>query len=379
MARDRQLIRLSDAPHEPTEWFWENRLPKKAVTFLDGDPGHGTSTIAYDLTARVTTGRPMPAQSGAVLDGGVVILQGEDSCSIVKDRVAAAGGDVGRVAVYDPRLFAGQPLTLPSDLDVVEDAVVEVSARLLVIDPMTCFMVDSIGNEQKIRASLDRLTALAQRRDLAVLIRRHLTKSGGANPLYRGVGSIGAIAAVRAAFAVASDPQSTDMFQHVLVQTKGSLAIAPTLRYRTVQVGDARKIEWLGVSDCRAEDALRSSVLDMSALSEAVNVLFSLLQDGPLAASEVRRRARALGISERTLARAKRVLEVRSNKHGSGGGSHWTWELNPTHSLVEALKAKELDELSDHLFYGDDAVDCQGRIARSKQVEAEDGDDGTVV
>lgn len=378
-APQRSLVRLSNVERDKIKWFWKDRIPEGSVTLVDGDPGHGKSTIAYDLVARVTTGRSMPCDDSATaVDGGAVILQGEDSCSIVRERVAAAGGNVDRVAVYDRRLFAEMPLILPRDMAIVEAAVAEVSARLLVIDPVTCFLGDQVGNEQRIRAACDQLGALAERRDLAVVMCRHLTKSSGSNPLYRGIGSIGLIAAVRSALAVAHDPQSTDKFQHVLVQTKGSLASAPALRYRTQQQGDARTIEWLGATECSPEEALGQVALDRSALTEAAYVLFSLLQDGALPADEVRRLAKRSGVADRTLLRAKRLLDVRSVKHGSGRGSHWTWALCPTNALVNSWKDREIDELAEKLFYGDQGTDDRIDLPEVEEPKArrhtDDGD-----
>ena len=61
-----------------------------------------------------------------------------------------------------------------------------------------------------------------------------------------------------------------------------------------------------------------------SALSEAKDFLIEELAEGPMAAEQVRKDARATGVSERTLKRAKRNLGVRSEKEGDGS---WIWVL----------------------------------------------------
>ena len=49
-----------------------------------------------------------------------------------------------------------------------------------------------------------------------VVVIRHLNKTGGANPLYRGGGSIGIIGAARAAMIVAPDPEDAEFWAATL-------------------------------------------------------------------------------------------------------------------------------------------------------------------
>src|SRR5262249_61041524 len=86
--------------------------------------------------------------------------------------------------------------------------------------------------DQTVRAALAPLTLLADHAGVAILVVRHLTKSGAANTLYRGGGSVGIIAAARSGLLVALDPHDPTGQRRALATTKGNLAPpAPPLVY----------------------------------------------------------------------------------------------------------------------------------------------------
>ena len=64
---------------------------------------------------------------------------------------------------------------------------------------------------------------------------------------------------------------------------------------------------------------------DRPARNDAADFLQKLLADGPVESTEVFRQAKANGIKERTLNRAKGDIGVKSLKLGFGGG--WYWSL----------------------------------------------------
>src|SRR4029077_8886086 len=43
-----------------TEWLWPDRLPLRRVTVIEGAPGTGKSSVAFDLAARVARGAAFP-------------------------------------------------------------------------------------------------------------------------------------------------------------------------------------------------------------------------------------------------------------------------------------------------------------------------------
>ena len=349
---NRRLVPLTAVQPEPVRWLWPDRIPAGAVTMLEGDPGQAKSTLTYDLAARTTRGRPMPGSRRGNPPAGVVLIQGEDHlATTVRPGLEAVGADASKLYVYDASQFADRPPSLPDDLDAIAVAAGEVQARLVVIDPLAAFMSGNANSDQSVRKTMSALSAFAARAGLAVLLVRHNRKAGSTTPVYRGAGSIGIIAAARSALTVAPDPTTDDPHRHVLVQTKTNLATAASLAYRTVKTGDRITIEWLGESRCTARELAGAD--ERSALSEAMWVLYSLLSEGPVRASDVVSRAAAAGVSKRTLERAKDALRVRPRKRGGGVGSWWAWALPADEELLRPFRERDRDELIERLTYGD--------------------------
>jgi hypothetical protein len=336
------------------------------------------------LAAKVTVGQPMPGCDAATIrPAGVVLLQAEDNLAeIVVPRLRASGADTDRIRLFDRQLFVQEPLVLPNDLPLVETAAGDIHAKLVVIDPLTAFLAGNANSDMSIRKTFGPLAAFAERCNLAVLVVRHVRKSGARNPLCGGMGSIGIIAAARAGLLVGPDPASDDKHRHVLAQSKGGQSDADSLCYRTVKQEDGTiVVEWLGPSRHTAADlsAASAAAEEHSALMEARYVLYSILSEGRVPANDVIRLAKLAGVSERTLKRAKRDLSVSSWKHGSGPGSQWFWQLPADEELLRPFRSRDLDCLMDELIYGNDdpprgGNDQERRPGRRERKQEDEGD-----
>ena len=321
-------ILLSDVVPERVTWLWDGRIPLGKLTILDGDPGLGKSTLSLALAANVSRGTPLPGSTEPSKPAGVVLLSAEDDLAdTIRPRLDAAGADVTRILAL--RTVPGDdemPPSIPADLDVLERAIARVDARLVVIDPLMAFLdADVDGHkDQSVRRALHRLSKLAEDTRTAVVVVRHLNKAVGGNPLYRGGGSIGVIAAARAGMLVARDPD--DANRRVLASTKCNLAAEPeSLSFHLEQHDETSRVVWDGVSAHGAGMLLAESDGDPSALDEAKEVVADILAAGPVASTDLRRRALAEGVSERTMRRARDTLRCVKRKAGMTGG--WTWEL----------------------------------------------------
>lgn len=322
MTTDKSYTLLSTVKTQPIKWLWQDRIPLGELTIIDGDPGCNKSGLTLDLAARVSTGREMPDGSPG-LHGGVVLIQAEDSLTkTVPLRATAAGADLDRIAVPDK-------VNIPKDLTRIERTVVAVKAKLIIIDPLMCFVDANANKEQAVRGALTPLRNFADSNDLAVVVVRHLNKSGGRNALYRGGGSIGITATVRSEFLVAPSPD--DEHLRVLAHVKSNLAPkAPSLVFEPVGVDGGFRIEWRGESDYTAADLLTKPKDTRPALDTAVAILLKALADGPVEAIEVQQRATSAGISLRTFERAKKELGVMTYRKGNGRHRPWFWQLPET-------------------------------------------------
>ena len=222
----KRLILLDEVKPEPITWLWTDRIPLGVITLIESDGGVGKTAIHHDLTSRITTGRPMPITGNVVGPAGAVLLQGEDHLrGTVRPALEAAGADLKRIRVYDKRDYGGQPLLLPGDVPVIEQAIEDLgNVKLVVIDPLSSFVNGSSNSERTVRDAFGPLASLAERKGIAIVIVRHWTRDTRAQPKHRGSGSASIIAAARSALMVLPDPENDSPFQHILAPSKGNLA-----------------------------------------------------------------------------------------------------------------------------------------------------------
>ncbi|MBI1796746.1 MAG: AAA family ATPase [Candidatus Eisenbacteria bacterium] len=258
-----EVTRVATVTALAVEWLWASRIPLGMLTVLDGDPGLGKSTVTLDLAARLSRGAVMPDGTPGPAAAGVVILSAEDDLArTIRPRLEAVSADLMRIATVAIRGEHGatrDPLVTAADLAGVEHAAREVGAKLIVIDPLMAFLPSGVDahRDQDVRRALALLRALAERTGAAVLVVRHLNKSGGARAVYRGGGSIGIIGAARAGLLLAVDPENEK--ERVLAAVKMNLAPMPgALRMRIVLDAGAAmpRVEWLGDSARSASELL---------------------------------------------------------------------------------------------------------------------------
>ena len=129
------------------------------------------------------------------------------------------------------------------------------------------------------REALGPLAAMAEEKQVAVAVVRHLTKGRASSLKYRGAGSMGIIAAARSAMLVGSDPTSDDPHRHVLTLNKSNLSSAPPLVYRTVKTNDVITVEWIEEKACLCDSVheVNQDRFKHSQMDEACYVLYSIL------------------------------------------------------------------------------------------------------
>lgn len=332
--------RLSSVEPERIDWLWPGRLARGKLHIVDGDPGRGKSTISYDLAARLSTGSPWPDGEPG-MKGGTVVMSAEDGLAdTIRPRLDAHGADCDRITaltgIRETNPETGEERDrLPdlTDLAAMRAAVEQVDAVMLVIDPFAAYLPPGVDafKDADVRRALAPLAALAEKLNIAVLIIRHLRKSGG-KAIYAGGGSIGIIGAARVGFIVAEDPD--DETRTVFAVSKANIAAkAPALAYRLTpddEHGCAR-IEWEGTVNVSADDLTAEGEQgDRSALDAAVEWLLGYLEDqgGSAPAADVRKDGQANGHSERTLQRAKQKAKVGHQSIGKPRTTVWIHPKN---------------------------------------------------
>jgi putative DNA primase/helicase len=279
---------------------------------------------------------------------GVLFLTAEDDPGdTLRPRLEAAGADLARVHVIDgvTKGYTGDgsrkswAFSLEDDLQALEVKLAKLgSVAVVVIDPITAYLGDTDSHKNAdVRALLAPLSELAARHNVAVIGVSHLSKAAGMQALMRVSGSLAFVAAARAAYLVATDPQ--DKTRRLFLPLKNNLGPDTTgLAFRiegaTVEspagLLTTSRICWeMEPVSITADEALQAECPSKhtSALDATKDWLQDALEDGPLDAGDVSDRAKADGITVKTLQRASKALKVQNQKLGMEGP--WSWSLPP--------------------------------------------------
>ena len=326
------VVRLADVEREEVDWMWADRIPRGKLTMIEGDPGVGKSWLTMALACAVTQGNRFPGDDEQVKyePSGVLLLTAEDGLAdTIRPRLEDMGADLARINILTGvRGVEGkeQHLSLEEDIEAIEQTISAGDYKLLIIDPLNAYLGSSIDTHRDaaLRFVLTPLAKLAERHGVAVICVRHLTKSPRDKAIYRGQGSIAYNAAARVVHLVGINPENDQ--ERAIVCIKNNLAVVPpALAFEITNEG----FFWKGETDITAESLLSPDAgqEEQGVLSEAKEFLTETLTDGPLSAFEAFRKAKAIGISERTLKRAKRALGVKTVKEGYAKTGRWVWSL----------------------------------------------------
>jgi hypothetical protein len=349
---------MSEVEPVPVEWLWNPYVPLGKLTLLEGDPGCGKTWLSLTITAIVSRGDPFPDLDGIPRLSGepanILYLSAEDGLAdTLRPRLDSAGADVNRVHVLTGKDVrspgADEPqvvgITL-KDIPVLEEALRRVKPRLLIVDPLQAYLGEKVDMHRanEVRPILAALARLAESYCCAVLCIRHLTKDPKGTPLYRGLGSIDFTAAARSVLQVKRHPLVPG--SRGIVHIKSSLAKeGPSIGF---EVKDA-KFLWTGKIDLSLEALLRgegkneqSPDDENNAIEEAAAFLRRMLANGARLSEEILREARRIGISEKTLRRAKKQARVRSRRRSEQGKPRgtgdWEWYLQPGQVIPFPIK-----------------------------------------
>jgi 5S rRNA maturation endonuclease (ribonuclease M5) len=329
----------SDVASRRLRWLWTLRILLGGLTLLAGREGLGKSTIAVDLTARITRGVLAGEMYGQPRT--VIYINSEDARDYtIIPRLVAAGAVLERVVFLDALTVEDHEtsLVLPLDTELLAKAVIEHNAVMVVLDAATS-VVDGRLDGDKDRQMRPALEAIArgvgERTGCAVLGIVHFGKRDSSDTGKLILGSIAWSQVTRSTLAVARDDDTGNL---VISATKANLSpgdtpsLAARLVPTTVTTTDGStsvgRVEWLGETDDDARDLLGAQDVDeRSELDEAQKWLRAHLNDkgGNAPAGDVIKAAKTDGVAERTLQRARKKAGITSRK----ADKSWVWELNP--------------------------------------------------
>jgi hypothetical protein len=321
------LVRLADVRPEPLTWIWPGRLAAGKLALLIGDPGLGKSWVSLDIAARLSAGLAWP-DGGSAQSGPVVLLSAEDGLAdTIRPRLDVLGADVAHVHHLAVSRTADRERAVQlADVAVLERAIRETRARLMIIDPISAYLGSTDSHrDAEVRALIAPVSALAERTGAAVLGIMHLAKDRQQPAIYRAVGSIAFAAAARIVFAVAADPDRQD--RRIVAPIKSNLSCPPVALAYSVATG---RLVWdpAPVADADIDALLAGTASSRHTHRDADTWLADLLADGPISARLVQAAARDAGLAWRTVERAKHRLGVEASRvGGAASDGQWWWRL----------------------------------------------------
>lgn len=342
------LTRLADITPQPISWLWPGRIALGKLTLITGDPGLGKSLLTATMAATVSKGYVWPLESVAAPIGDVILLSAEDDpADTIRPRLDAAEADCSRVhilqavrAVDTDGKPAERMFSLKRDIAVLEALLPTLpDCRVLFIDPISAYLegADSHNNTD-VRGLLAPLAKLAADHGVAIVMVQHLNKNSGGSAMYRSMGSVAFVAASRAAYIVTKD--QNDPERRLVMPIKNNLAKDSTGLAYSVRTADneAPVIAWeTEPVTMTADEALTPSDTDedKSETDWAVGFLENELAGGSKTAKEINTEAKAAGIKEKALRRARTRLGVIPKKSGFNTG--WIWTL-PGHEDAQEVE-----------------------------------------
>jgi AAA domain len=322
-------------------WLWRNWLLLGKLIMLDGDPDVGKSTLSLDIVARVTTGARMPDGTPGLEGGGhVVLMSAEDDIDdTIAWRLDIAGADQSRIHhVYAAMDADGEvPITIPQDLESLEEVINKYNAVLVVVDVLAAFMDESVNthNDAKVRRVLYRMKQLARRTGATIFMLRHLRKGAAEKAIYAGGGSIGIIGAARGGWVVARDRDDPSL--RIVASEKMNLGPEPSaLSFRLIpyeQDPEYAYVRWEGPVNINANQLLESpppkpteeQADNKTKIEQCMEALINILSEpGDHWSHDVLEDLEPLKFNGKTIdaARARAKIETRFRKRPDGTMGH---------------------------------------------------------
>ncbi len=313
------FVRLDAYEPADAEFLWKPYIPLGFVTIIEGDPGLGKSWLTIMIAAAVSRGKCLPGQKSK-RKGKVLIMSAEDDPRItLRPRLDACNGNPEMV------FYAEDHFTFDKKgMETLRRSIHRHRPLLLIIDPIVAYIGGNVDlhRANETRPLFRELAEIASSYKCAIVIVRHLTKSGNENATYRGIGSIDIIAAVRSALLVDKDLDDPRNLRAVLHHKANLSHQGRTLLYQIERVKKrpGSRFRWKGFAAYDISEFMQRRQKRRGASDDkrktAVELLKQLMAKGPLPATELATIAEAAGVKSRTLARAKKELGVKSERKG---------------------------------------------------------------
>lgn len=338
------LVSLSDVEEKEAEWLVEQYMPKGQINILAGDGGSGKTTSWCGLAAAISNGTKVFFDVAVANENPfvprepqkVMFFSSEDSLQYtLKARLRKAGANLDNIFSVSLRDERFSKIKFNSEL--LRDLVKEANPALVIFDPLQAFIPPDIqmGQRNAMRNCLNPLIGLGEEYGTTFLIVVHTNKRQGVYGRNR----------------IADSADVWDIARSVLItgMTKDNMRY---LSHEKSNYGEPGQTVLYAIEDgvavfkgcCDKHDADFVKERDLSAYQapqrqNAEAFIMDFLKNGRKPTAELDEAAKAAGITNSTLGRAKTSLRERGligmKSAGYGQGKAWYCYLIEQSSLRE--------------------------------------------
>ena len=317
------IVKSADVQTEEVEWVWPDRVVIGGINLLAGRGGIGKSYFICDLVARITQEQLLAPDGTQLRHGRVLYASGEDHLAkIVKPRVDKHGADHHRLE-YVKGLPEGKyvrGLDVLRHCDLLTDALASRPDTIaLVLDPISSFQGGADSNKVgDVRQFTAVLTQISEEFNIAVIGVHHFAKAKRDVAGDAVSGSHAYRDAARSLWLFALDAE--DRLRRLMVWDKYNYVDhqPPGMAYRVIDGVIRYEQEMLEIT---SDELLQQGT--QRPIDIALTWLMEKLLPGPMLAADLYIAAATENISDKTLKRAKKGLQVKSGKKGGS----WWWTL----------------------------------------------------
>ena len=158
------------------EWLIEGLWEYDSVGLIVAPPKSYKSTLITNMAVAVASGKPFDGRK--VIQGGVLILQGENSLVAEKSRLMNIAGTT------DLPIYYVQSSINLDNIEVLKRTIIENSIKMLVVDPLyLLFGSGNMNHQVDVTPKLRNLTELRKETGCSIILVHHTRKTDGSSDL----------------------------------------------------------------------------------------------------------------------------------------------------------------------------------------------------
>lgn len=158
------------------EWLIEGLWEYDSVGLIVAPPKSYKSTLITNMAVAVASGKPFDGRK--VIQGGVLILQGENSLVAEKSRMMNIAGTT------DLPIYYVQSSINLDNIEVLKCTIIENNIKMLVVDPLyLLFGSGNMNHQVDVTPKLRNLTELRKETGCSIILVHHTRKTDGSSDL----------------------------------------------------------------------------------------------------------------------------------------------------------------------------------------------------